>query len=115
MCRSGFKQRLKNWELRSEKPVQISSFSILNSQFHKVSAHAGVGGPEFVVEVKFAGEGFVAQFDAVGEVAQLELMTGGSRFLLDPVAIDARFSGFPEVAVAQVAVALHGHDDAIGG
>jgi hypothetical protein len=73
-----------------------------------------VGGPEFVVEVEFAGEGFVAEFDAVGEIAKLELVAGGDGFLLDPVAVDAGFSGFPEVAIAEVAVALHGHDDTIG-
>jgi hypothetical protein len=73
-----------------------------------------VGGPEFVVEVEFAGEGFVAEFDAVGEVAQLELVASRDGFLLDPVAVDAGFSSFPEVTVAEVAVALHGHDDTIG-
>ena len=64
--------------------------------------------------MQFTRKRRVTQFDAVGKVTQLELMAVGGGFLVNPVAVDARFSGFPEVTIAQVSVALHGHHHSIG-
>ncbi len=55
-----------------------SSFSTLNFQMYNVASHPRVSGPEFVVEVEFVGEGWVAEFDGVGEITQLQLVAVGA-------------------------------------
>ena len=79
-------------------------------------AKADFVGPQFVLKAQVFGYVvFSSEGETPGKVAKTHLASVIHAIALEPIAVEAINALFPKVAIAELAIALHGHGHSVGG
>ncbi len=87
---------------------------MLNFDIQHVPSQPQIIRPQLVLHPQVVGYLLATEGKAAGVVSQAELVLFGQAFALEPVSAEAVDALFPEVAIAELAVALHGHHYTVG-